>query len=190
MSIKIARTDHPVAETIAHRWSPRAFKDQPIDNQSLNQLFEAARWAASANNEQPWYYLYAHKGSNGFTKIVDCLMPGNQPWAKNASVILIAAVRKTFEANGKENPYAWHDLGMANATLLLQATHMQIAGHFMAGVDKQKLSESLNLDENLQIVGLIALGFRADAATLDEPYKSREEAARTRKPIAAFTKEL
>ncbi len=188
--IKIARTEHEVAEFIKNRWSPRAFSEQQISNKNLMQLLEAARWAPSANNEQPWLYLYAQKGTEGFDKICESLSPGNIPWAKNASILVVAMVRKTFEANGKENPFSWHDLGMANANLMTQATTMGIYSHFMAGLDKEKLSESLMLQPDHQIVGLLALGYPASADILEEPYKTRELTERTRKPVDVFARAI
>ncbi len=185
-SIKIAKTDFPVLDIIKNRWSARAFSNEVVTETHLNTLFEAASWAASANNEQPWQYMYALKGTPGFDKIWNCLMPGNQPWTKQASVLIVAIARKTFEANEKENPGAPHDLGMANAHLMLQATAMNIYCHPMAGFDKAKLITDLNLTENQMPVCVIALGFLASAETLEEPFKTRELTERNRKSITDF----
>jgi nitroreductase len=185
--IKIAATDHEVAGFISNRWSPRSFSANEISSADMNKILEAARWSPSANNEQPWKYFHAHRGTDGFQKILGCLSPGNLPWAQNAAVIVVATARKTFEANGKENPYAWHDLGMANASLMFQAYTQDIYSHFMAGLDKLKLAESLMLSPDLDVVGLIALGYLAPAENLDEPYRTRELTPRSRKPLSEIS---
>jgi len=168
---------------IHQRWSPRAFSDQPVSDDQVLELIEAARWAASANNEQPWMYYYALKGSPAFQDLWQSLAPGNQPWAQNASALLVTMVRTTFTKNGQPNPWALHDLGMANAQLILQATHRHLYGHFMAGFSKDQIKEILALPTNLEPVAMLALGHLGNPAQLDEPYKSRELSTRSRLPI-------
>jgi|DEB19_MinimDraft_2_1074335.scaffolds.fasta_scaffold00408_9 nitroreductase len=185
-SIKVAKTNFPVLDIIKKRWSARAFSDQVITDDQLNTLLEAASWAASANNEQPWQFLYAKKNTEGFNKIWSCLMPGNQPWAINASVLLVSIARNTFEANQKPNPFGMHDLGMATSNMLLQASDMNIYSHPMAGFDKAKLIADLNLSENQMPICVIALGFLAPADTLEEPFKERELTPRNRKAVSEF----
>jgi nitroreductase len=189
-TIKIAKTTYPVLDVIKNRWSARAFSSKDISDEELNTLFEAASWAASANNEQSWQYIYAKKGTEAFDTIWNCLLPGNQPWAKHAAALIVAVARKTFEANNTLNAYAGHDLGMANAHLLLQARAMNIYCHPMAGFNKIKLTENLNLSENQDAFCVIATGFLAEAETLEEPFKTRELTARKRKNISEFTFQL
>ncbi|MBL7817921.1 MAG: nitroreductase family protein [Saprospiraceae bacterium] len=188
--IKAAKTQYGVASFITDRFSPRAFSDKEISAETMNTLFEAASWAASANNEQPWVYYFAHKNTEGFNRLFDCLMPGNRPWAKDAAVLVVSAARKTFAANGNNNVAAAHDLGMANAQLLLQACAMDIYGHPIGGFDKQKTAEFLEMGENLQPLCMFALGYLGDAEQLEEPYKSRELSERTRKPLSEFVNAL
>lgn len=188
--IKIANTQYPVIDVIKNRWSARSFMQEEIEQKDLDTILEAASWAASAMNEQPWHYIYAHRGSTGFETIKNALMPGNTPWAKDASVLLVAVVHKTHASNGKPNATALHDLGLANANLLLQATSMNIYGHIMGGFDAHKITTSLSLDEDLQPVCVIALGFLDVPEKLEEPYRSRELQARERKPLEAFTTQL
>lgn len=176
---------HPL---IQKRWSPLAFSEKEIPVGKMEELFEAASWAASAFNEQPWEYIYAYRGTEGFETLWSCLLPGNQPWAKSASVLIVAMHRNRFEKNGKPNLYAGHDLGMANAQLLLQAVHNDIYGHLMAGFDAEKLGNVLKLDEGLSPVCMGALGYLASPDVLDGSYKTREMSARTRRPVSAFTK--
>lgn len=184
--IKIANTKHDVLDLIKNRWSPRSFSDQVIPEKDLHTMLEAAGWAASANNEQPWQYFYASKNHDGFAEIADSLLSGNKPWAQHADVLLVAVARKTYEANQKENSSALHDLGMANAHLLLQASVLGIYGHMMGGFDKSKIEKTLGLTENQEAVIVIALGYLDEADKLEEPYKTREITPRVRKPLSDF----
>jgi len=184
--IKIANTKHDVLDLIKNRWSPRSFSDQVIPEKDLHTILEAAGWAASANNEQPWQYYYASKSNDGFARIADSLLPGNKPWAQHADVLLVAVARKTYEATHKENGFALHDVGMANAHLLLQAAALNVYGHIMAGFDKAKLSETLQLTDDQFAVTVIALGYRDEAEKLEEPFKTRETTPRVRKPLSEF----
>ena len=113
-------------------------------------------------------------------------MHGNQPWAKNANVLIVSIARKTFAANQKENPYAKHDLGMATANLLSQANAMEIYTHPMAGYDKAALIEKIGLSPDQEPVCVIAAGFLAPADSLEEPFKTRELTERSRKPLSEF----
>lgn len=185
--MKPASTTFPIQETIRQRWSPRAFAATPVAPEALHQVFEAASWAASAMNEQPWRYLYAHQTDQAaFAKLVDCLAPGNQPWARHAPV-LILTLAKTHYDNGAANGVALHDLGMANANLILEATALGLHGHFMAGFDAAKARTAFQLPDGLQPVAVIALGYLGDASQLEEPFLSREAAPRQRKALADFT---
>lgn len=188
--IKKATVEHEVHPLIQKRWSPRSFSDKDIPESELMRLFEAARWSASANNEQPWQYSYAFRGTEGFEKIWDGLLPGNQPWAKNASVLVVAKARGTFTKSGKANAWAVHDLGMANAQLLMQATQQEIYAHFMAGFDKEKIKASLSISENVEPICVIALGYLGEAEALEEPYRTRELTPRNRLNISAFTNQV
>lgn len=184
--MKPAPTTYPVHELIRNRWSPRSFSAQPIAQDTLNQVFEAASWAFSAMNAQPWQYIYAHKADTvAFQKILETLMPGNQPWAKNAAVLIIA-LAKTTHADGQPNGAALHDLGAANATLFLEATALGLHGHVMGGFDREKTRRDFNLPENLTPAVIMGLGYLGEAEQLEEPFLSREKAARSRKPVAEF----
>jgi nitroreductase len=189
-SIKTAKNEYPILDIIKNRWSPRAFSNKLIEIDELNRLFEASRWAASANNEQPWQYIYAINGSEGFNKIWDCLMAGNQPWAKNANIFVVSIARKKYELNNQENPYSHHDLGMANANLMIQALSQNIYCHPMAGFKKAELIEKLNLTVTEDPVCIFALGYLADPETLEEPFKTRELTERKRKTIGEFVVKL
>jgi nitroreductase len=184
--IKIANTKHDVLDLIKNRWSPRSFSDKVISQEDLQTLFEAGGWAASANNEQPWQYYYASNGNEGFVPIADSLFAGNKTWAEHADVLIVAVARKTFEANQLENTTAIHDLGMANAHLLLQASYLGIYSHMMGGFDKPKISEVLGLTDKQEAVAVIALGYLDEADKLEEPFRTRELTPRVRKPLSDF----
>jgi len=178
---------HPI---ISERWSPRALSGEPIDQASLDMLFEAARWAASSYNAQPWKYIYAHKSTPEFQEMWDCLLPGNQPWTTKASVIFACIAVDRFEHDGSVNAWAEHDLGAANAQLFLQATHMDIYGHLLAGVDKERASELLKITDGEHLVCFGVLGRLAPPEILEEPFRSRETAPRMRKPLDAIRTEF
>ena len=137
-------------------------------------------------NEQPWRYLYARReDTEAFQKIVDCLMPGNQPWAKNAAVLVLALAKTQYD-NGTPNGAALHDLGLANATLMFEATALGLHGHYMGGFDRERTKEVFHLPDTLQPAVVLALGYLGEADQLEEPFLSREKAPRQRKPIHEF----
>jgi nitroreductase len=188
--IKIAETKYPLADFISQRWSPRAFADKAISTDALETILEAASWSYSANYAQPWEYYFAHHGDAGFDKLVACLMPGNQAWAKNAAVLLVAVAKKKFE-NDSLNPFSKHDLGAANANLTAQAFTMGIYTHVMGGFDSQKVITELqlNTDEKEPVV-CIAMGYRGEAELLEEPFLARELSPRSRRPLSEILKQI
>jgi nitroreductase len=189
--IKHAITQYPaVLNLIKHRWSARSFSSKEVSRDDVLTIIEAGTWAASANNEQPWEFQYAIKGSVGFETIWNCLMSGNQPWNKHAAGFIVTISRKTFAATDKPNTYAEHDVGLATSHILLQASSMEIFTHPMAGFEKVKLSEALGLTENQQPICVIALGYLDAPEKLEEPFKSRELALRTRKGLEEVVKEV
>ncbi|TAF34482.1 MAG: nitroreductase [Cytophagales bacterium] len=188
--VKLAKTEYPVTENIKNRWSARAFSEQHISQDTLNTLLEAASWAFSANNAQPWEFVYAHRGTPAFEAIWACLSGGNQPWCKQAATFVVCLTLNQFE-NGKANAWALHDLGAANATMMLQATSMSIYGHPMAGFDRQKVTELLQLDAEKHTPWVImALGYLDSPETLVDPYKTRETTPRTRRAVSEISRPL
>ena len=164
------------------RWSARSFNGAAISEALAEQLIEAASWASSSMNEQPWMYLYAHRDSVNFKKFVDALVPGNQIWAQYASVLMISLVKTHFE-NGNTNRHAIHDVGAANQNLMLEATSQRIVGHVLGGFDMGKTKELFDIPQGYEPVVFIALGHPGDFSTLPEPFLSRETAPRKRKPL-------
>lgn len=190
MSIKIANTHNPVIDLIKDRWSARSFSTKEITQKELDTILEAASWAFSSNNAQPWHFMYAYRNDASFEKLHQCLMPGNQPWAKNAAV-LIAVLADKKNSNGSENRIARHDVGAANATLMLQALTMGIYGHVMGGFDATKAIHTLGIDPDvLDPVVFIALGYLDSPEKLEEPFKTRELTPRTRKSLNEIAKHL
>ena len=183
--MKEAKTKYPVTELIKKRWSARAFSPKSISDEDLFTLFEAAGWAASASNEQPWRYIYAKReDEEAFAKMVNCLMPGNQPWAKNAAVLILCLAKNTQGPDNKPNIAAHHDVGLSNATLLLQAVSQNIYGHMMGGYDRVKTKSEFNIPDNHDTVIFMALGYLDKPETLEEPFKTRELTPRTRKDLS------
>ncbi|NVO31360.1 nitroreductase family protein [Hymenobacter lapidiphilus] len=183
---RLAATSAPVLDVIRQRWSPRAFANRPVPEQAVQQLFEAAAWAPSAMNEQPWRYIYAHRADEtAFRQLFDCLVPGNQAWARQAPVLMLALTKTAF-SNGQANAAALHDLGMANSHLILEATALGLHGHFMGGFEADKARAAFGLPDDLQPVVMLALGYLGQAEQLEEPFLSREQAPRQRRPVTAF----
>lgn len=188
---KIAETQHDISKLIQRRWSPRAFSDQPIPEEELQALFEAASWAASSYNEQPWQYLYAHRSDEaGFQRLLSCIKPGNQAWAQNAAVLVLSSASTVFSRNGKTNRHALHDTGAANAYLLLEATRRDIYGHAMAGFDYDKTVQEFELVEPVVPVCFLALGHLGDPEQLEEPLRSSEQKPRQRQSVDSFTQKI
>lgn len=182
--IKEAFTKFKVIDLIKNRFSARAFDDKAITIDDLNAILEAAIWAPSAVNEQPWrYFVAAKQNADSFKKLLDLLAPGNEPWAKNAAALILSSVKLTYTQNGKPNVSALHDVGMANQNLLLQALSIDIYGHVMGGFDKEKAKQVFNLSDDFQPICIIALGYLGNSEMLVEPYKEREHIVRTRKPL-------
>lgn len=181
--VKKAKTKYPVLDIIKNRWSPRSFSDKEISTNDLNTIMEAATWSFSAMNEQPWRYVVAQKGTLLFNSFLEILYPGNRPWNMKAAAFILSMRKTKYTANDKSNINALHDIGAANILLTLQANSMGIYTHVMEGFSKEDAKTLLNLDEDLEPVVIIALGYPDGAEKLDEPFKSRELTPRSRKGL-------
>ncbi|MFN4769149.1 MAG: nitroreductase family protein [Candidatus Kapaibacterium sp.] len=177
-----------VAEFILGRYSPRVYAPEPIQATDMQTLFEAASWAASSSNAQPWMYIYDHRGGETFERILRCLNESNQAWAQHSAALVISLVN-TKNAKGGNNRFAHHDVGMSNATLLLQAQTMDIYGRMMGGYDINKVREAFAVPEDFDISAIIALGYRGDLELASEADRERELRPRARKEVQriAFT---
>lgn len=183
---KPAPTNFPVHNLIRERWSPRAFANKPVEPAVLASLFEAARWAPSSNNEQPWAYLVATKddGEN-FAKTLSVLVEFNAEWAKEAPALVIAVSRLNFP-NGKANRNAFYDTGASTALLSVEATARGLAVHQMAGFDPAKAKQVFDIPADCEPIAAIALGYPGDTNSLSQKLQEREVAPRTRKPLTEF----
>ena len=184
---KRARSDHGIQPLLSERWSPMAYKPRPMPDESLASLLEAARWAPSCFNDQPWFFLVARRqNTEEFERMLECLVEGNRTWAQNASVLMITAARTTFQRNDKPNRFAAHDLGLAVGGLLVQATEMGLAVHQMGGFDPTKAREVYGIPEGFEPITAIAIGYRDDPSTLSDDLRKREMQPRERKALSTF----
>jgi nitroreductase len=182
-----APVDHPIADLLVQRWSPRAFADRPVDAAVLRQLFEAARWAASCFGDQPWHYLVATREKpEEFQKMLACLVEPNQMWAKNSPVLAISVARATRAKDGSPNVHAWHDVGAASALLSIEATDLGLFVHQMGGFDPHRARETYGIPAGYDAVAAMAIGYPGDPASLPEHLRTRESAPRTRKALSEF----
>jgi nitroreductase len=183
---RLAVTAAPLLPAIAARWSPRAFDpDRALTEANLAPLLEAARWAASSSNMQPWRLAWALRGEPAFDRILATLAAGNQVWAHRAGALLIGCA-VLARPNGAPNRHAAHDLGQALAQLAVQATADGIALHMMGGFDVAAAREALAVPEGIEPYTAVALGWPGDPALLEEPLRARETAPRERLPLAAM----
>lgn len=168
---------------IMNRRSPRAYSSSPVDDMILKKLFEAARWAPSCYNNQPWRFVYAHKGTPAYEKLLQTAVEFNQNWAKNAPVLMLSVAKMTFDFNNEPNAHAWHDVGMAMQNLAIQATELGVIVHQMAGFDPKKAKQAFNIPDGFEPVALVAIGYPGAKESLPEDLRKMEDAPRVRKPI-------
>ncbi|MCA8996609.1 MAG: nitroreductase family protein [Planctomycetaceae bacterium] len=187
--LSIRQPDHPIEPIFLKRWSPRAMSGEPISQDILNSLFEAARWAPSTYNEQEWRFLYARRDSDHWDTFFNILVEANQTWCRNAGVLILVCSAKTFSRNGKPNPVHSLDTGMAVQNLMLQATTFpQVVTHAMGGFDRGRARTALRLPENYEPECMIAVGIAGDPDQLPEELRAREEVT-SRKGIGEIAAE-
>ena len=187
MTEKLADTTYPIEPLLRQRWSPRAFADRPVEPEKLLRLWEAARWSASCANQQPWYFLVATKEEAvEYARLLSCLRETNQQWASHAPVLMVSVAKLAFDMNGQPNRYAFHDVGLAVANLIVQATALGLYVHQMAGFYPEKVRELYGVPDDFEPVAGIVLGYPGDPAVLSEELRQREVAPRVRKPLEAF----
>ena len=184
---KAADNQYPIHDLLRQRWSPIAFSEQQVEQELLRSVLEAARWAASSYNEQPWSFIVATSDNQEeFNRLLSCLAEGNQIWAQNAPVLMISVAKLSFERNGVENRHAFHDVGAALANLAIQATANGLFIHQMAGFDVPKTKETYGIPEGYEPVEAVALGYMGDPQALNEKLQQRALAPRSRKPLEDF----
>jgi nitroreductase len=179
--VKSNEIEFPVVDLIVQRRSRRAYASTTIEAEKIDSIFEAARWAPSSVNEQPWVYMYATKDQGElWSKLLDTLVEGNRTWAEQAPLLVLSMVRKNFFRNDRPNGSAKYDLGAANAFLSLQATQLGLNVHQMGGFDKQKAIDSLRIPDTHEPVVILAIGYPGEPEHLSENLKVRELAPRER----------
>lgn len=184
---KPATSPYSLADNVKDRWSPLAFSERLVEPETLSTLLEAARWAPSCYNDQPWHFVVAPRDqADAFQRILQCLAEPNQAWAARAAVLMVSVTRTVLAKTGKPNPWAWHDIGLAAGNLLAQATSMGVSVHQMGGFDREKAREALAIPEGYEAVTAIALGYAGDPDSLPESLRARELAPRTRKDQTDF----
>ena len=184
---KPAPASYPILDEIKQRWSPRAFSDRMVEPEKLLSLWEAARWAPSSFNEQPWYFMVATKDNDAdFQKMLACLAAGNQQWARTAPVLMISVAKLQFDKNGKPNRHAFHDVGLAVASMIFEATDPDLFVHQMAGFSPEKVREAYGVPDGFEPVAAIAIGYGVEMADIPDDLKERELAPRQRKPLESF----
>lgn len=187
MNDKKASTDYPIHALLADRWSPYAFADRPVPEADLRSVFEAARWAPSSYNEQPWRYIVATQNDpEQFQRLLSCLVDGNQLWAKAAPVLVLGVASLRFALNAKDNRAAVHDLGLAAGNLLLEATARGLFVHQMIGILPDKARDIYGIPDGFEAWTGLAIGYKADPANLPDPLRERDLASRQRKPLREF----
>jgi nitroreductase len=186
------RADHPIDPLFLERWSPRAFDGSPISDADLNSLFEAARWAPSAFNVQPWRFHYARRDTVNWEPFLSGLIPFNQGWAKTASILIYILSDTLSPAKPGTEPQVSHshsfDAGAAWAMLALQATRLGLHVHGMSGIDLERAREVLQAPDRFRIEAAVAVGRIGDKSVLSESLQARETPS-GRKPIGEFVAE-
>jgi nitroreductase len=179
--------DHPVHALITKRWSPYSFASRSVPDEDLRSLFEAARWAPSSYNEQPWNYIVAKKENpEEFQRLLSCLVDGNQMWAKAAPVLALGIAKLRFARDDQPNRAAIHDLGLAAGNLVVEATARGLSVHQMIGILPDKAREIYAIPEGYEPLTGIAIGYAGDPKALPEGLRDRDLARRPRKPLKEF----
>lgn len=184
---KPAEVAYPVHDLIGQRWSPVTFADRRVEAAQLGSLMEAARWAASCYNEQPWRFIVATKEQpEAYERLLHCLVEKNQEWARSAPVLMLAVASLRFGFNGKPNGWAQHDVGMAVMSLMLEATALGLHAHGMAGFNKVTARETFDIPEDFEPMTAIAVGYIGDPFTAPDALRQRDESPRARNPLDAM----
>lgn len=187
MAEKTASPDYPIHEPLAARWSPYAFEDRLVPEADVRSLFEAARWAPSSFNEQPWRYLVATQDDpEPFQRLLSCLVEGNQIWAKAAPVLALGVVSLRFALNAQDNRAAVHDLGLAAGNLLVEATVRGLFVHQMIGILPDQAREIYGIPEGFEAWTGLAIGYKGDPTSLPARLRERDLAPRQRKHLREF----
>jgi nitroreductase len=189
---KTAKTDYPVSELISRRWSARAFSTHPVENHKLLSILEAARWAPSSRNEQPWRYIVFTNDNPEILKRAQSVLKEINDYAKRAPILICAITKKTYTDNEKPNRLHFHDLGAANENMFLESFNQGLIMHEMGGFDVQKAREVFNVPEDYEVGIMIAIGYQDTYDVLPERIREKAFTPRQRKPLSeiAYLEEL
>lgn len=176
------KPNYPIQSLILNRWSPRAMTGEEMTEEEFMPLFEAARWAPSSSNGQPWRFLYAKRNTPHWDRFFNLMIEFNQSWTKNASVLLVIISKKTFEHNGKPERTHSYDTGAAWENLALEGNARGYVVHGMEGFDYEKAKHDLNIPDDYQVEAMAAIGKPAPKETLTPELLKREEPS-SRKPL-------
>jgi nitroreductase len=180
-------TAYPINYLLRQRWSPRAFANRRVEPEKLRSVLEAARWAPSSSNGQPWNFIVATKDDPAeFDRMLGCLVEGNQVWARSAPVLMVSVASSVFAHNGKPNRHAFYDTGAAAAMLSVEATSLGLHVHQMAGFLPDKVREVYGVPATAEPASAIALGYLGDPSALSEELRKRELTPGQRKPMSEF----
>ncbi len=181
---KPAETSVPIHELLSRRWSPRAFSDRLIATDDIQRLLEAARWAPSCFNEQPWVFILATKDQESeYRTLLECLVEGNQEWARQVPLLIVTIAKMQFSHNHQPNRHAYHDVGLAVGNLVTQATALDLVVHQMAGIQTERIRDTYSLPSGYDPVTALAVGYQGDPHTLPKTLLEREQSPRTRNPL-------
>jgi len=180
--IKLATPFHPIQDVFTRRWSPYFFETRPVPDVDLQAVFEAARWAPSSYNEQPWRFIVTdRRDSEKFEAAIECLWNANKDWARSAPILIFGVYSKFFALNGMVNRAAEHDLGLATENLILEATARGLFAHPMIGVSPDKVKTCCGIPDGYETLTALALGYKADPSDSAPALKERDTTPRTRK---------
>src|ERR687893_1952605 len=189
---KMAKTDYPISELIARRWSARAFSTKPVEKSKLLSILEAARWAPSSRNEQPWRYIVFTEDNPEKLKKAQSVLKEINDYAKRAPILICAITRKIYSDNGVSNRLYFHDLGAANENMFLESFNQGLIMHEMGGFDRDKARRVFNVPDEYEIGIMVAIGYQDSHDILPERYKEKAFSPRERKSLSeiAFLEEL
>ncbi len=180
----MGRSKLNILDILSERYSPRAFSERDVTDAELELLLEAARWAPSSMNEQPWRFLVVRRMGVGHAALLECLNPSNRRWADKAPVLIAVLAKRTLTRNGQENFHARHDVGLAVGHLLAQATSMGMGLHILGGFNATALRAAFAVPEELDVVSVLVLGFPGVPESLEPDLRERENTRSTRKPLS------
>jgi nitroreductase len=187
MMITLNEAPVELHDLIKERRSSLAYSERPVGPEEIRNLLEAARWAASSYNQQPWHFIVATKDDHReYERLLGCIVPANALWARNAQVLMLSVAKLAYDANGAPNRHALHDVGQATANLALQATALGLAVHQMGGFDMERARKDFRIPEGYEPVAAIAIGYPGDPESLPESLRERASAPRTRRELGDF----